>query len=204
MSKKVLQSKSYHSIMSFFRPLASYYRRNVLFSSMIGHGYHPPSNLRIASFTCRNLHSRLELNNSNNSIKPSLYPQSYFYSWAKWILGSILATALPFWNRSWKKLLRLEDEVEIVAEAVESAAEIVEKVANVAEKVSSDIAEQMPKNGKLKEAVLFVENVAEEVAEAAQHTQEIIHKMEELKEEIEGLKKKDTDTEESHSKQKNK
>lgn len=65
----------------------------------------------------------------------------------------------------------------MVADAVEDAAVIVEKVANIAEKVSLDIAEQMPEDGKLKEAVLFVENVAKEVAEEAHHTQEIIHKV---------------------------
>lgn len=62
-------------------------------------------------------------------------------------------------------------------DAVETAAEIVEKVANVAEKVSLDIAEEMTEDGKLKEAVLFVENVAKEVAVEAHRTQEIIHKV---------------------------
>lgn len=33
---------------------------------------------------------------------------------AKWILGSMLATALPFWNRSSKSLLRLEGKIKIL------------------------------------------------------------------------------------------
>ncbi|PKU67709.1 uncharacterized protein LOC110097074 [Dendrobium catenatum] len=171
----------FQSFMSFFRPLASYYRRHILLS--ISHGQPAPT-LRICSFNTRNLHTKIQINN----FKPSPFPQSSFYSWAKWLLGSVLATALPFWNKSWKRLLRIEDEVEIVVDAVETAAEIVEKVANVAEKVSLDIAEEMTEDGKLKEAVLFVENVAKEVAVEAHRTQEIIHKMEELKDEIDELK----------------
>ncbi|XP_008804792.2 uncharacterized protein LOC103717974 isoform X2 [Phoenix dactylifera] len=124
---------------------------------------------------------------------------------ARWALGSLLALILPFWQNKWMTLLRLEGEVEMVADVVENAAEIVEKVATVTEKVSSEVADRLPYDGKLKNAALQVEHAAKEAAEEAHLAKDIIHKVDELKHEVEMLLEPITETEkladrESHGK----
>ncbi|KAF5448458.1 hypothetical protein F2P56_028993 [Juglans regia] len=113
-------------------------------------------------------------------------PKLFFFRWAKWILGSILALSLPLWNRDWGKLRRIE-EAEMVVEEVEIVAEVVEKVASVAEKVSAEFAEKLPEDSKLKEAALLVERVSKEAAHDAQLTTDFIHKADVLKEDFEAL-----------------
>ncbi|XP_041011793.1 uncharacterized protein LOC121255499 [Juglans microcarpa x Juglans regia] len=114
-------------------------------------------------------------------------PKLFFFRWAKWILGSILALSLPMWNRDWGKLRRIEGDAEMVVEEVEIVAQVVEKVASVAEKVSAEFAEKLPENGKLKEAALLVERVSKEAAHDAQLTTDFIHKADVLKEDLEAL-----------------
>lgn len=65
----------------------------------------------------------------------------------------------------------------MVAEEVESVAEVVEKVAIKAEKVSSEVANVLPDNGKLKETALIVEHISKIAAQDAQLTLDIIHKV---------------------------
>lgn len=65
----------------------------------------------------------------------------------------------------------------MVAEEVESVAEVVEKVAIKAEKMSSEVANKLPENGKLKETALIVEHISKEAAQDAQLTLDIIHKV---------------------------
>ncbi|KAK8921035.1 hypothetical protein KSP39_PZI020692 [Platanthera zijinensis] len=186
--------------MPLLRSLALYYRHNLPRSSRYAHPPPPPVGIAAAFHRRNYLFSKREKKREikSNNIKPSLPPLS-FYNWAKWILGSMLAVAWPFWNKSWKSLLKLEDEVEMVTDAVETAAVIVEKAATIAEKVSSDIAEGMPDgDGRLKNAILFVEKAAKEVAEEAHLTQDIIHNVDQLKEEMEALikpiKREDAET----------
>ena len=64
----------------------------------------------------------------------------------------------------------VKDTAEVVAEAVEDAA-------TVAEKVSSEVAEQLPENGRLRTAAVLLENASKEVAEEAHLAQNIIHKV---------------------------
>lgn len=64
----------------------------------------------------------------------------------------------------------VKDTAEVVAEAVEDAA-------TVAEKVSSEVAEQLPENGRLRTAVVLLEHASKEVAEEAHLAQNIIHKV---------------------------
>ncbi|GFZ10242.1 hypothetical protein Acr_21g0008410 [Actinidia rufa] len=75
---------------------------------------------------------------------------------ARWTLGAILSL-LPFGKEKWEGFLRIEGQVENVAEAVENVAEVVEKVAGVAEK---------------------------EAAKDANFAINVIHKVEELKQEV--------------------
>lgn len=65
----------------------------------------------------------------------------------------------------------------MVVEEAEKVAEVVERVATKAEKVSSEVADKLPENGKLKETALIVEKVSKAAAEDAQITLEIIHKV---------------------------
>lgn len=64
-----------------------------------------------------------------------------------------------------------------MADAAEVAAEVVEQIAGVVEKVSSEVAEKLPEESKLKDAVLLVEQVSKEAAEEAQAARDIIHKV---------------------------
>ncbi|XP_058096950.1 uncharacterized protein LOC131242372 isoform X2 [Magnolia sinica] len=105
----------------------------------------------------------------------------------RWAFGSILFLILPFWKREWVKFLAIEDEVEKVAEVVETAAEVVEEVASVAETVLSEVANRLPDDSKLKDAVLMVERVSKTTAKDAQLTIDFIHKVDELKQEVEAL-----------------
>lgn len=82
-------------------------------------------------------------------------------------------------NNCYKKnvCLYFQARTEMVVEEVENVAEVVEKVATVAEKVSSDVADKLPDNGKLKESALFVERVSKIAAQDAQITKDFIHKV---------------------------
>ncbi|XP_042379039.1 uncharacterized protein LOC121971709 [Zingiber officinale] len=114
-------------------------------------------------------------------------PRSSFSSWAKWLIGSALALLIPLWKKGWPALLRIEEEVEKVADAAEVAAEVVEQIAGVVEKVSSEVAEKLPEESKLKGAVLLVEQVSKEAAEEAQAARDIIHKVNEVRQEVEKI-----------------
>lgn len=73
----------------------------------------------------------------------------------------------------------------MAAEMAETAADVVEKVATMAEKMASDAAKNLPEDGKLKGAALFVEHASKEVAEEAHLAKDIIHKVDEVKHEVE-------------------
>lgn len=74
----------------------------------------------------------------------------------------------------------VKDTAEVVAEAVEDAA-------TVAEKVSSEVAEQLPENGRLRTAAVLLENASKEVAEEAHLAQNIIHKLDEIEERVNAI-----------------
>ncbi|KAK1359214.1 hypothetical protein POM88_043688 [Heracleum sosnowskyi] len=80
-------------------------------------------------------------------------------------------------------------KLEKAAEEVEYVAEVVEKVAITTEKVSEEVANNLPGNGKLKEAALIVEHLSSVAASDAQLAENIIHKANDLKEDVEELEK---------------
>ncbi|PON34125.1 hypothetical protein PanWU01x14_346920 [Parasponia andersonii] len=127
------------------------------------------------------------LKESKEKVQPAVAIRAssrrYFPSWARWILGSML-TVLPFSKEKWEKLQAIEGKAEIVVEDVENIAEVVEKVAIVAEKVSSEVADKLPDNGRLKETALFVERVSKKAVQDAQLTKDFIHKVDELKHDL--------------------
>lgn len=65
----------------------------------------------------------------------------------------------------------------MVVEEVEVVAEVVETVATVAEQVSAEVAEKLPDNNKIKEAVLVVEHFSNVTAQEAKLTEDFIHKV---------------------------
>lgn len=69
------------------------------------------------------------------------------------------------------------DKVESALQTAEDVAEAVEKVAEGVEKVAEDIAENLPKGGKLREAVDFVEKIAERTAKDAGVVDDFIDKV---------------------------
>ena len=71
----------------------------------------------------------------------------------------------------------LKGRAEMVVDEVETAVEIIEKTAKVAEKVSSDVADFLPENGKLKQTALLVERVSKEASKEAQLAIDFIHKV---------------------------
>lgn len=62
-------------------------------------------------------------------------------------------------------------------EAVEGAVEIVEEVAEVVEKVSSEVGDNITKDGILKDAVSWVEKASKEVKDFSRQTLGFFHKV---------------------------
>uniref|UniRef100_A0A804LQ46 Uncharacterized protein n=1 Tax=Zea mays TaxID=4577 RepID=A0A804LQ46_MAIZE len=100
-----------------------------------------------------------------------------FFILARLAVGSILAAAAPMLHSRWASFLLIQSEVDMVKDTAEVVAEAVEDAATVAEKVSSEVAEQLPENGRLRTAVVLLEHASKEVAEEAHLAQNIIHKV---------------------------
>ncbi|XP_058096949.1 uncharacterized protein LOC131242372 isoform X1 [Magnolia sinica] len=157
--------------------------------SLTGHADSFSTNQRPQSSDSEQGTSSKRSQKKENRFQPpaSLRQKPVFRTWTRWAFGSILFLILPFWKREWVKFLAIEDEVEKVAEVVETAAEVVEEVASVAETVLSEVANRLPDDSKLKDAVLMVERVSKTTAKDAQLTIDFIHKVDELKQEVEAL-----------------
>lgn len=93
--------------------------------------------------------------------------------WLRWLLGSMIT----LWGGHNTDLLKIERDMEKVAEMVEDIAETVEKVATMTEEISKDIEEEFPQEGAINKVAHFVEHLSEEVIEDAHGTKEFIHKM---------------------------
>ncbi|RWV99578.1 hypothetical protein GW17_00037509 [Ensete ventricosum] len=90
--------------------------------------------------------------------------------WTRWALGSVIGFAVPLCRR----ILGTEDAV---AKAAESSAEAVEKIAKATEKIASEIADELPDGGSLKEKALQIEQICEEVDRDAERAEIFIHKV---------------------------
>uniref|UniRef100_A0A0D3HD22 Uncharacterized protein n=1 Tax=Oryza barthii TaxID=65489 RepID=A0A0D3HD22_9ORYZ len=101
------------------------------------------------------------------------------FTWARLVVGSVLAAMAPFLQSKWATLLRIQSEVEMVKDAAETTAEVVEEVAAAVEKASAEVAEaeQLPEHGAHKRA-------SREVAEEAHLAHDIIHKVDEIEEDV--------------------
>ncbi|XVE60545.1 hypothetical protein DITRI_Ditri05aG0137300 [Diplodiscus trichospermus] len=124
-------------------------------------------------------------------------------SWKPWILGILLSVILPFWRGKWGPLLKLKEEVQAVINKVEAVTDTVEKVAEEVEKVADDIGDQLPE-GRLKDALEFVEDMAEDTADGAQLAGDFIDKVEDMvdeaEEKVESLMEPNTSSDEQAKK----
>ncbi|PKA53164.1 hypothetical protein AXF42_Ash009894 [Apostasia shenzhenica] len=96
----------------------------------------------------------------------------------KWLFGSLICLALPLCRR----VLRIEDEVE---KELVDVVQIVETAAEATKKVSSDVAEVLPTDSKLRQTAMVVEEEAEQVLSEMKKYEAFIHKVDEVKEEVE-------------------
>ncbi|XP_024933501.3 uncharacterized protein LOC107427618 isoform X1 [Ziziphus jujuba] len=183
-------------ISAFSSSMNTVYHRNSNSSGMpmakFGYGFPKHQGLQLfgnttGSKTLTTFGTNMVKDGNKEQVPPPVPPQNNILYWARWVLGSILTLLLPFWKQYWGKLQRIEGKVEMVAEEVESVAEVVEKVAIKAEKVSSEVANVLPDNGKLKETALIVEHISKIAAQDAQLTLDIIHKVDALKHDFEEL-----------------
>uniref|UniRef100_A0A0E0QSL1 Uncharacterized protein n=1 Tax=Oryza rufipogon TaxID=4529 RepID=A0A0E0QSL1_ORYRU len=93
--------------------------------------------------------------------------------WVQMVLGGVVYTAVPFYNRARKA----EDEV---TKNVETALEVVEHAAEVTEKLAANVANALPENGTLHKLAEEVEYIAEIVDKDAQKVEIIIKKIEDV------------------------
>ncbi|BAT05949.1 Os08g0483600, partial [Oryza sativa Japonica Group] len=91
-------------------------------------------------------------------------------TWARWVIGGVLHTVVPFYERA----RYVEDET---ARNVETAAEVVEQIAEVTEKLASNVADHLPENGCLQKVVEKIEYIAEVVDEDAEKVEAITEKV---------------------------
>uniref|UniRef100_A0A0E0EMF2 Uncharacterized protein n=1 Tax=Oryza meridionalis TaxID=40149 RepID=A0A0E0EMF2_9ORYZ len=98
-------------------------------------------------------------------------------TWARWMIGGVLHTVVPFYERA----RYVEDET---ARNVEIAAEVVEHVAEVTEKLASNVADHLPENGCLQKAVEKIEYIAEVVDEDSEKVEAITEKIDKFSDKI--------------------
>ncbi|VFQ81832.1 unnamed protein product [Cuscuta campestris] len=110
-------------------------------------------------------------------------------TWAKWIIGSMLSLIFPFLKGELEGIRKIEGKVEGVAEEVEEVAEVVETVATTVENVIGRVADKIPANTPLKEAVEAVEHASAHLAQDAHYITTFIHQVEDVKDDIEKLEK---------------
>ncbi|CAN4107936.1 unnamed protein product [Withania somnifera] len=194
-------SSSSYKVRSLVTLLHRYYRvrfdatyssplqgiHGVVPTTRIGYG---GSGLRFISSGEYRISNKTDQGKNEASKVPPVDPapsKPNLFSWAKWLLGSILAIFLPFWKQKWDSFRRIEGEVEKVAEEVEEAAEVVASVASKTENVMAGFAGKLPENSLLKEAAVAVEHASAVVAKDAQFTSNFIHKVEDVEQDLKDL-----------------
>ncbi|KAL6858842.1 hypothetical protein ACP4OV_017844 [Aristida adscensionis] len=98
-------------------------------------------------------------------------------TWARWVLGGVVCTVVPFYMR----VRHLEDETVGI---VENAVEAVEHVAEATEKLAANVADQLPEDGSLQKAVEKVEHIAEVVDDDAEKVEAITEKIDKISDKI--------------------
>ncbi|KAL6646041.1 hypothetical protein ACP70R_001049 [Stipagrostis hirtigluma subsp. patula] len=98
-------------------------------------------------------------------------------TWARWVLGGVVCTVVPFY----KRVRHIEDEA---VRIVENAVEAVEHIAEVTEKIAANVADQLPEDGSLQKAAEKVEYIAEVVDNDADKVEAITEKIDKVGDEI--------------------
>ncbi|CAO2202267.1 unnamed protein product [Urochloa humidicola] len=98
-------------------------------------------------------------------------------SWAQRVLGGVVYTVVPFYNR----VRQLEEET---VGFVENTVEVVEHVAEVTEKLAANLAKQLPEDGSLQKAAEEVEHIAEVVDADAEKVETVTEKIDKVSDEI--------------------
>ncbi|PAN35856.1 hypothetical protein PAHAL_6G240000 [Panicum hallii] len=91
-------------------------------------------------------------------------------SWARWVIGGVVYTVVPFYNR----VRQLEEET---VGFVENTVEVVEHIA-------ANVAKQLPEDGSLQKAVEEVEHLAEVVDADAEKVEAVTEKIDKVSDEI--------------------
>ncbi|GJN15920.1 hypothetical protein PR202_gb02867 [Eleusine coracana subsp. coracana] len=91
-------------------------------------------------------------------------------TWARWVLGGVVLTVVPFY----KRIRHAEGETVGI---VENAVKVVEHVAEVTEKLAANVADQLPEDGSLQKVVEKVEYIAEVVDNDAEKVEAIVEKV---------------------------
>eukprot|EP00268_Persea_americana_P022872 TRINITY_DN22646_c0_g2_i2.p1 TRINITY_DN22646_c0_g2~~TRINITY_DN22646_c0_g2_i2.p1 ORF type:complete len:213 (+),score=38.86 TRINITY_DN22646_c0_g2_i2:107-745(+) len=132
------------------------------------------------------VHSKLHQAMNDNLVQgapPPPTPNSP--SWAKWLLQLMMSLVMPFWKLSGGQLLKIGYKAETVLDIAEEVAEVVEDVAEAVEKAASQVSDNLPGAGMLKDAAEWVEDASEDLAEGARLATNIIRKVDEIKDGLE-------------------
>ncbi|KQJ98701.1 uncharacterized protein LOC100843080 isoform X2 [Brachypodium distachyon] len=98
-------------------------------------------------------------------------------TWARWVLGGVVYTVVPFY----KRVRTYEDET---VGYVETAVEVVEHAAEATEKLAANVADQLPENGSLQKALEKVEYIADVVDKDAEKFEAIVEKIDKYSDKI--------------------
>ncbi|KAF8654369.1 hypothetical protein HU200_061549 [Digitaria exilis] len=98
-------------------------------------------------------------------------------SWARWVIGGVVYTVVPFYNR----VRQLEEETVLF---VENSVEVVEHVAEVTQKLAANVAKKLPEDGSLHKVVEEIEHIAEVVDVDAEKVEAITEKIDKVSDQI--------------------
>ncbi|XP_016167598.2 uncharacterized protein LOC107610044 [Arachis ipaensis] len=105
-----------------------------------------------------------------------------------WVVGTIFTIVMSFSKGKWGPLLLLKEKVETTIEEAERIADVIEEVAERVDKAAEEVVKIIPE-GKLRDAVEFVEKVAENVDKIAENAGDTLEKVDDMEDELDSLLK---------------
>ncbi|XP_051207821.1 uncharacterized protein [Lolium perenne] len=111
------------------------------------------------------------------AVRGGLHSSSGIPTWARWVLGGVVLTVVPFYNR----VRNVEEEA---VGYVETAVEVVEHIAEVTEKLAANVAGQLPQDGSLWKAAEEVEYIADIVDKDAEKVEALAKKIDNISDKI--------------------
>ncbi|KAL1308864.1 hypothetical protein HN51_050890 [Arachis hypogaea] len=119
-------------------------------------------------------------------VNPSPFPSPS--NWKLWVVGTIFTIVMSFSKGKWGPLLLLKEKVETTIEEAERIADVIEEVAERVDKAAEEVVKIIPE-GKLRDAVEFVEKVAENVDKIAENAGDTLEKVDDMEDELDSLLK---------------